>query len=59
MRYSAPKSSTPNSAMTSGMFVPTAAMNARMITVPGSDITISLTRFIDALGRAGCARPTA
>ena len=32
--------------MTSGMFVPTAAMNARMITVPGSDITISLMRFM-------------
>ena len=32
--------------MTSGMFVPTAAMKARMMTVPGSDSTISLTRFM-------------
>ena len=41
--------------MTSGMFVPTAAMKARMMTVPGSDSTISLTRFIDALAARGCA----
>jgi hypothetical protein len=38
--------------MTSGMFVPTAAMNARMITVPGSDSTISLIRFTKPSARA-------
>ena len=32
--------------MTSGMFVPTAAMKARMMTVPGSESTISLMRFM-------------
>ena len=32
--------------MTRGMFVPTAAMKARMMTVPGSDRTISLILFI-------------
>ena len=37
--------------MTSGMFVPTAAMKARMMTVPGSDMTISLTRFMTPSAR--------
>ena len=43
--------------MTSGMFVPTAAMNARMITVPGSDITISLMRFMAPSARAAAHGP--
>ena len=32
--------------MTSGMFVPTAAMKARMMIVPGRESTISLMRFM-------------
>jgi hypothetical protein len=38
--------------MTSGMLVPTAAMNARMITVPGRESTISLTRLTTPSARA-------
>jgi hypothetical protein len=51
-RYSAPKSSRPNAIITRGMFVPTAAMKARMMTVPGSDSTISLMRFTKPSARA-------
>ena len=47
--------STPRIAMISGMLVPTAPMTARMITVPGSDIMISVTRLMTSSARSPAA----